>query len=103
MNAMGHDLPNPLGADLAAAEAKIRRLIPNYTAMGSDGMAAHGKHLDHLKGPDNTLPMMTGQGPYGPMEMGGMFTVLKVREGIESYDDPGWYAQPTGTRAWKVV
>jgi FtsP/CotA-like multicopper oxidase with cupredoxin domain len=102
MNAMGHDLPNPLGADLEAAEAKIRRLIPNYMAMGGDGMAAHGQHLGHLKGPDNTLPMMTGRGPYGPMEMGGMFTVLKVREGIESYEDPGWYAQPVGTRAWKI-
>jgi hypothetical protein len=34
--------------------------------------------------------------------MGGMFTVLKVREGITNYDDPGWYAQPEGTAARKV-
>ena len=26
--------------------------------------------------------------------MGGMFTVLKVRDGITSYDDPGWYKHP---------
>ena len=50
----------------------------------------------------NTLPMMTGTGPFGPIEMGGMFTVLKVREGIKSYDDPGWYKQPPGTVARKV-
>ena len=26
-----------------------------------------------------------------------MFTVFKVREGIVSYDDPGFYQQPAGT------
>ena len=34
--------------------------------------------------------------------MGGMFPVLKVREGIKSYEDPGWYKQPSGTVARKV-
>ena len=32
--------------------------------------------------PDNTLPMMTGFGQFGPLEMGGMFSVVKVREGL---------------------
>lgn len=31
--------------------------------------------------------------------MGGMFTVLKVREGIANYEDPGWYKHPEGTVA----
>jgi hypothetical protein len=31
--------------------------------------------------------------------MGGMFTVLKIREGITSYEDPGWYQNPPGTVA----
>jgi hypothetical protein len=31
--------------------------------------------------------------------MGGLFTVLKVREGITSYEDPGWYQHPEGTVA----
>jgi len=31
-----------------------------------------------------------------------MFTVLEVREGITSYDDPGWYKHPEGTHARKV-
>jgi len=35
--------------------------------------------------------------------MGGMFTVLKVREGWNGRDDPGWYAQPPGTAARKVT
>ncbi len=54
--------------------------------------------------PKNTLPMMTGTGPYGAVEMGGMFTILKVRETLESYDkDPGWYKNPPGTVASKAT
>jgi hypothetical protein len=47
--------------------------------------------------------MMTGQGQYGPLEMGGMFTVLKVREGLAAndYRDPGWYRHPPGTVAYE--
>ena len=52
-----------------------------------------------MKGPRNTLPMMVGNGQFGPVEMGGMFTLLKVREGITSYEDPGWYKHPPGTVA----
>jgi hypothetical protein len=54
--------------------------------------------------PANTLPMMSGDGPFGNLEMGGMFTVLKVREGLKrgDYSDPGWYRHPAGTvaREW---
>jgi hypothetical protein len=54
--------------------------------------------------PDNTLPMMTGFGQFGPMEMGGMFSVVKVREGLAAndYKDPGWYQHPPGTVAYEV-
>jgi len=53
--------------------------------------------------PDNTLPMMTGTGPYGGVEMGGMFSVLKVRREQKpgDYSDPGWYQQPPGTQAFE--
>ena len=34
MNAMGHGLPNALGADLGASETKLRKLLPDYMAMG---------------------------------------------------------------------
>ena len=45
--------------------------------------------------------MMTGWGPHGPIEMGGMLSIVKVREGIQSgdYSDPGWYENPPGTQA----
>jgi hypothetical protein len=46
--------------------------------------------------------MMTGTGPFGPIGMGGMFTILKIRDGITSYDDPGWFHQPEGTVAGPV-
>ena len=76
-----------------------------YVAMGSTGMAEHAAHaaMGHMPGLPNTLPMMTGRGPFGNIEMGGMFTVIKIREGLAGYDrDPGWYDQPEGTVAWKV-
>lgn len=51
--------------------------------------------------PDNTIPMMTGQGPFGGVEMGGMFSVLKVRadQPPGDYKDPGWFKHPAGTVA----
>ena len=57
---------------------------------------------EHMQGPENTLPMMSGMGPFGPLEMGGMFTLLKVRDHLRDYSDPGWYEQPQGTRAYKL-
>jgi hypothetical protein len=59
--------------------------------MGSAGMVDMGEM--EMAWPDNTLPMMTGFGQFGAMDMGGMFTVVKVREGIapNDYKDPGWY------------
>ena len=55
--------------------------------------------------PDNTAPMMTGAGPYGSVEMGGMFSVIKVRKDQPpgDYTDPGWYKPPPGTQAFEVT
>ena len=48
-------------------------------------------------------PMMDGKGPFGPIGMGGMFTMVKVRDGLapDDYRDPGWYRQPAGTSAYE--
>jgi FtsP/CotA-like multicopper oxidase with cupredoxin domain len=99
MNAMGHDVPTMIGIDQKDVVQKIRGLLPDYMAMGEAGMAEMGAMEMPL--PDNTLPMMTGQGPYGAMEMGGMFTTVKVRKGLATndYKDPGWYRQPADTQA----
>ena len=78
------------------------KLVPDYMVMGERGMADMGEMEMPL--PDNTLPMMTGRGPFGPLEMGGMFTVVKVRDGLarNDYKDPGWFKHPPGTvaREW---
>jgi hypothetical protein len=68
--------------------------------MGERGMADMGEMEMEL--PENTFPMMTGTGPYGPIEMGGMFTTLKVRADQKpgDYSDPGDYKQPPGTQAY---
>ena len=103
MNAMGHETPNTLGVDQSGVEAKIRQLLPGYMAMGQSGMAEHQEHTDsgHMKGPENTLPMMMGKGPHGTLEMGGMFTLIKVRNDLArgDYADPGWYPSPAGETA----
>ncbi len=98
MGAMGHDVPNLLGVSQEGLEARLRRLLPGYMAMGEHGMGEMGEMTMPL--PANTAPMMTGAGPFGPIEMGSMFTVLKVRDHLPSYDeDPGWYEQPPGSGA----
>jgi hypothetical protein len=60
--------------------------------------------MGHMQGPANTLPMMMGQGPFGNLEMGGMFTLIKVRDDIAPGDfrDPGWYRNPRGTVAKRI-
>jgi FtsP/CotA-like multicopper oxidase with cupredoxin domain len=97
MNAMGHNVPTMIGVDHRGVAAKIMKLVPDYMVMGERGMADMGEMEMPL--PDNTLPMMTGAGPFGPIEMGGMFSVVKVREGLarNDYKDPGWYRHPAGT------
>jgi FtsP/CotA-like multicopper oxidase with cupredoxin domain len=106
MNAMGHEVANPIGVDQSGVDPRIRQMLPGYMSMGRHGMSEHQKHLNmgHMKGPENTLPMMWGDGPFGNLEMGGMFTVLKVRDDLArgDYSDPGWYSHPRGTVAHRV-
>jgi hypothetical protein len=84
-------------------QQKISEVVPGgYMPMGQAGGADMAEMEMPL--PDNTLPMMTGFGQFGPIEMGGMFTVVKVREGLDrnDYKDPGWFKHPEGTvaREW---
>ena len=106
MNAMSHELPNTLGVDQTGLDEEVRKLLPGFIAMGRYGMAEHQDHVDagHHTGPENTLSMMTGKGPYGNIEMGGMFTAVKVRDDMAANDftDPGWYDAPTGTIAASI-
>ena len=105
MGPMGHEIPNTAGVDQSGVEARIRKLLPGYMAMGKDGMSEHSEHVAMgMQGPENTLPMMAGQGQFGPIEMGGMFTVVKVRDdqAADDYGDPGWYRYPKDQIARRV-
>ena len=101
MNAMGHSVPTMIGVDQRPLLERLQKVLPDYMPMGETGMAEMGAM--EMPIPDNTLPMMTGQGPFGGVEMGGMFSVLKVRKDQKpgDYRNPGWYRQPPGTQAFE--
>jgi hypothetical protein len=103
MNAMGHNVRTFIGVNKRDLIRPIRKLVPDYMPMGSAGMAEMGAM--EMPMPANTLPMMTGFGQFGPMEMGGMFSVVKVREGLSpgDYSDPGPYQHPSGTVAYEFT
>ncbi len=101
MNAMGHEVPTMIGVDHRGLVKQLQKVVPDYMVMGERGMADMGEM--EMPIPDNTLPMMTGTGPYGGVEMGGMFSMVKVRKDLKpgDYKDPGWYKQPPGTQAFE--
>jgi hypothetical protein len=88
MNQMGHDIPNMIGVKPGSIDEKVQPLLPDYMTMGQEGMA--GMEEMGMPVPENSIPMVGGRGKHDYITMGGMFTVLKVREEIASYDDPGW-------------
>jgi hypothetical protein len=81
------------GGDKQAAKDKLNDHSKNTdtgdTSSGSGGMGM----------PENCIAMKGGEGPHGTIDMGGMLTILKVREHLTSYADPGWYQAPPGTVA----
>lgn len=90
MNQMGHDAANMIGVDSIGVDKKIQKLIPGYMSMGQTGMGGMGDM--GMPVPRNSIAMQGGTGPFGTIDMGGMMSVLKVRENLSTYDeDPGWY------------
>ena len=98
MNGMSHTVPNPVGAAQDALAKQIAALVPGYMSMGG---AMNNMHIN-MPLPENTLPMMMGPGPHGDIDMGGMFTVMKIRKELahDDYRDPGWYEAPRGSVAY---
>lgn len=99
MNGMEHAIPNFIGVEFGEIEKKIQKLLPGYMAMGQAGMGEMAEM--QMQRPPNFLPF-GASGQFGKIEMGGMFTVLKVRDGITNYNDPGWYQNPPGTVAYEL-
>lgn len=107
MNAMGHDIPNMIGVSQKGIADTFSKLVPDYMPMGKTGMSEMSDMAEMMAMPlpENTLPMMMGKGQFGPVEMGGMFTTLKVREALakHDYNDPGDYKHPKGSLAHEVM
>ncbi len=105
MNQMGHAEPYLIGMNTEGLDEKIRQLLPEYMTMGHAGMEDHGQHVasGHMNVPRNSIPMVGMPGPHGYITMGGMATLVKVRDGITTYQDPGWYENPAGTEAQRAT
>ena len=103
MNQMGHDMANLIGADVRGLDAKLNRIVPGTMVMGQTGMG--GMQEMNMPQPRNAVSMWGGQGPFGPVEMGGMFTLIKVRDRID--DDAvataSWHQAPPGTRSLEAT
>src|SRR3984893_7718299 len=101
MNAMGHAVPNTIGVEQRDLAEQISALVPNYMNMTGEGGTMADMQMQ-MPLPPNTLPMMTGTGPHGSIEMGGMFTLVKIRADLarNDYRDPGWYKAPKGSVAY---
>jgi FtsP/CotA-like multicopper oxidase with cupredoxin domain len=97
MNQMGHKAPNLIGVRPGKLDKKASTLLPGYMSMGESGMADMGEM--GMPVPRNSIPMVGAPGKHDYIDMGGMFTIVKVRENLTSYDDPGWYENPPGTLA----
>lgn len=97
MNQMGHRFPNVIGVEPGSLDGRVRELLPGYMTMGQDGMGDMAEMGMAI--PKNSIPMVGGRGPFDYITMGGMFTILKVREHLDSYNDPGWFDNPPGTVA----
>jgi manganese oxidase len=97
MNQMGHDFPVMVGADAKRIDRRVQAIVGDYMTMGHDGMGAMSE-MD-MPVPKNSIPMRGGVGPFGVVAMGGMFTILKVRDDISGDVAAGFYKAPPGTTA----
>lgn len=98
-------LSNEKALTISVSLAVQKQLVAGTTLAVTLEPKRDGMHTDsgHMKGPENTLSMMAGKGPYGRLEMGGAFTVVRVRDEVTpDYRDPCWYRPPQGTVAWPV-
>jgi manganese oxidase len=97
MTQMGHGAPSLIGVNSDRLDQRMNRVLPAYMTMGQTGMGNMGDM--EMPIPPNSLPMRGGPGPFASIDMGGMFTILKVRDNPESADATGWYNHPGGTVA----
>ena len=97
MTQMGHSGVNLIGVDETKIDGATATILPQYMTMGHTGMGDMGTM--GMSVPRNSIPMLGTPGPKGHIDMGGMFTLLKVRDRVSGQVDPGWYVDEPGTVA----
>jgi hypothetical protein len=97
MNQMGHSGLNLIGADPAVIDGLVSEVLPDYMTMGEKGMG--GMTEMGMNGPTGAISMLGAPGPHGYIDMGGMFTILKIRQRLPAGGDSDWYVNPPGTVA----
>jgi manganese oxidase len=97
MTQMGHDLPSMVGAKTDELDRRMSKVLPSYMTMGTTGMGEMAEM--EMPIPPNSLPMRGAPGPFSYIDMGGMFSILKVRDKPTEKDAEGWYQHPEGSVA----
>jgi hypothetical protein len=92
MTQMGHDVENLVGVDPGNAGAAAHTMV-----MGPRGDGDMAEMM--MPQPTNTLAMRGTKGPFGTIDMGGMFTVIKVRDVVDEHTAASDYAHPKDTVA----
>ena len=64
-------------------------------SMGQTGMG----DMMAMGRPRNSISMVGGKGPFDEIDMGGMFTLVKVRKQLTEKSAAEWYEHPVGTVA----
>lgn len=77
MTQMGHGIPNMIGSKMDRLDQRMEHVMPRYMTLATNGMGNVGAM--EMPIPANSLPMRGAPGPFGHIDMGGMFAVLKVR------------------------
>lgn len=110
MNQMQHDISNLTGISKGDLDQRIKQVFPNFTGlMNINGMGemfemyGSERGMSGMNFPENIAPI-GNPGPFGVIELGGMFALFKVRipEELTNYVDPGWYKHPEGTVAESI-
>jgi len=94
MNQMGHDAANLIGARTDGLDAGLGRAAPGAMVMGAGGMGDMSRMA--MAKPSPSIAMLGGDGPHGMIDMGGMFTLIKIRDRLTGDGDPGWYKPTSG-------
>jgi len=100
MNQMGHPGVNLIGVRAERINRPVQALLPNYMTMGTDGMAGMtDMSAMGMPVPKNSIPMLGANAKHGYVDMGGMLTIIKIRDRLTEASASAWYVNPPGTLA----